>query len=227
MIHLFGFFSKLFYIILYKKKKFYVRLVKSLKDFMKIHDGENIIVCGCGTSLEKLRNCHEEFITIGVNDVPAMFDPTYLLVTDHPGRFYGHRKELVQKSKAKHLFTCVKGWRHQSIVHFELGYRELRSLESNTKIDHFLNSPYVAVGLAYKMGAKNIGLIGVDFTNGHFYNSNDGSHPLIKANYLRRLNSSYQIMANELSKKGTSLYNLSEISKIEIPKISLEKFKEL
>jgi hypothetical protein len=34
-------------------------------------------------------------------------------------------------------------------------------------------------------------------------------------------------MANELSKKGTALYNLSEISKIEIPKISLEKFKEL
>ena len=77
------------------------------------------------------------------------------------------------------------------------------------------------------MGAKHIGLLGVDFTNGHFYNQEDGSHPLIKANYLRRLNSAYQVMVNELAKRGTSLYNLSEISKIEIPKISLEKFKEL
>lgn len=221
------FFSKLFYIILYKKKKFYVGLVKNLKDFMKIHDGEKIIVCGCGTSLEKLRNSYSDYITIGVNDVSAMFDPTYLLVTDHPGRFYGHRKDLVQNSKAKYLFTCTKGWRHPNLVHFELGSKELKSLDSDTKIDHFLNSPYVAVSLAYKMGAKHIGLLGVDFTNGHFYNINDGSHPLIKANYLRRLNSAYQTMVSELAKRGTALYNLSEISKIEIPKMSLEKFKEL
>lgn len=202
-------------------------LIKSLKDFMNIHPGEKIIVCGCGVSLEKLRNSYQEYITIGVNDVPAMFDPTYLLVTDHPGRFYGSRKELVQKSSARFLFTCVKGWRHPNMVHFDLGSKELRNLESNSKIDHFLNSPYVAIGLAYKMGAKNIGLIGVDFTNGHFYNRTDGSHPLIKANYLRRLNSAYQVMVAELAKRGTSLYNLSETSRIEIPKISLEKFKEL
>lgn len=202
-------------------------LVKNLKDFMKIHDGEKIIVCGCGTSLEKIKHCHQDFITIGVNDVSAMFDPTYLLVTDHPGRFYGSRKDLVQNSKAKHLFTCVKGWRHPSLVHFELGSKELRNLDSKSKIDHFLNSPYVAVGLAYKMGAKNIGLIGVDFTNGHFYNTKDGSHPLIKANYLRRLNSAYQMMVAELSKRGSFLYNLSETSLIEIPRLSLQKFKEL
>ena len=202
-------------------------LVKSVKEFIKIHDGEKIIVCGCGTSLEKLKNSYDKYITIGVNDVPAMFDPTYLLVTDHPGRFYGRRKELIQESKTKFLFTCVKGWRHPRLVHFELGSKELRSLDSNSKIDHFLNSPYVAVGLAYKMGAKHIGLIGVDFTEGHFYNHRDGSHPLIKANYLRRLNSAYQVMVTELAKRGTSLYNLSEISKLEIPKISLEKFDEI
>jgi hypothetical protein len=202
-------------------------LVKNLKEFMKIHDGEKIIVCGCGTSLEQIRGQHEDYITIGVNDVPAMFDPTYLLITDHPGRFYGPRKELIQKSKARYLFTCTSGWRHSNLVHFDLGTKELRNLDSNSKIDHFLNSPYVAVSLAYKMGAKNIGLLGVDFTDGHFYNQEDGMHPLIKANYLKRLNSAYQVMVTELAKRGTSLYNLSDISKIEIPKISLEKFKEL
>ena len=71
-------------------------LVKSVKEFVKIHDGEKIIVCGCGTSLEKLKNSYDKYITIGVNDVPAMFDPTYLLVTDHPGSFYDRRKELIQ-----------------------------------------------------------------------------------------------------------------------------------
>lgn len=202
-------------------------LVKTLKEFMNIHPGSKIVVCGCGVSLEKLRDCYQDYITIGVNDVPAMFDPTYLLVTDHPQRFYGNRKDLVQGSKAKYLFTCVKGWRHPNLVHFDLGNRDLKNLSSDSKIDHFLNSPYVAVSLAYKMGAKHIGLIGVDFTEGHFYNRNDGSHPLVKANYLRRLNSAYQVIAKELQKKDTFLYNLSETSLIEIPKISLEKFNEL
>jgi hypothetical protein len=204
-----------------------VGLVKNLKEFMNIHKDKKILVCGCGMSLEKIRSCHQDYITIGVNDVPAMFDPTYLLVTDHPQRFYGDRKELVQNSKAKFLFTCVKGWRHPNLVYFELGSRELKNLDNDSTIDHFLNSPYVAVSLAYKMGAKHIGLIGVDFTDGHFYNKSDGSHPLVKANYLRRLNSAYQVMARELEKRGTSLYNLSEESKIEIPKLSLEKFNQL
>lgn len=203
-------------------------LPKTLKEFHGIHQGEKIVVCGCGTSLSDFEKHHQDFITIGVNDVSALFHPTYLVVTDHAGRFNGNeRKNRVMQSQAKHLFTCAKGWRHKSLVHFDLGSRSLNNLDDPTRLDHYLNSPYVAVNLAYKLGAKHIGLIGVDFTDGHFYNPKDGKHPLIKSNYLDRLNSAYQSLAHELNKRGTSLVNLSDISKIQIKKMSIEAFKAL
>lgn len=202
-------------------------LPKSLVDFMGIHKGEKIIVCGCGTSLPDILPHKDEFITIGVNDVPALFDPTYLLVTDHPNRFFGKRRDIVQKSDSRYLFACTSGWRHPRLVKFDLGTKELKSLDSSKVIDHFLNSPYVAANLAYKMGAKHIGIIGVDFTDGHFYNPNDGPHPISPQPHLNRVNTSYQILLEALKTRGVTLHSLSQISRLELPKITIEQFKEL
>ena len=204
------------------------KLVKKLNEFIGIHTGNNIIVCGCGTSLLDLKEIHNKYITIGVNDVPRLFDPTYLLVTDHQGRFgTEERKKLINNSKAKYLFTATKGWRHQNIVYFELGSKSLRNLDDKNKIDHFVNSPYVAVNLAYKFGAKNIGIIGVDFTNGHFYNVKDGPHPIVRLNALRGVNEAYQKLSIELKKRGVGLYNLSQHSNLKINKITLTEFDNL
>jgi hypothetical protein len=202
-------------------------LVKSLSDFMGVHRDEKIIVCGCGTSLPDILPYKDEFITIGVNDVPELFNPTYLLVTDSPNRFNLKRQRIVNNSKSRGLFTCVKGWSHPRQVHFELGKKSLVNLDSPTTIDHFLNSPYVAANLAYKMGAKHIGLLGVDFTDGHFYNTRDGLHPLSTSIYLDKVNSSYQTLRITLADRGVTLYNLSQISRVEIPKITIEEFKQL
>lgn len=202
-------------------------LVKSLSDFIGIHKGSKIVVCGCGTSLSLFKEHSHKWITIGVNDVPAMFDPTYLLVADHHNRFWGKRKELVMQAKCKNLFVCTKGWRHPGLVHFELGGTGALYLDHTKKIDHFLNSPYLAVGLAYKMGATNIGLIGVDFTEGHFYNSQDGFHPIIKTNSLSKVDSAYSLLKSELLKRGTSLFNLSQTSRLTLPKITIEEFEKL
>jgi hypothetical protein len=202
-------------------------LLKRLSEVIGIHPDSKIIVCGCGQSLTTLKESYQDWITIGVNDVPALFEPTYLVVTDHPNRFYGKRKELINGSKAKYLFTCVNGWRHPNIVHFDLGSRELKNLNSSDKIDHFINSPYVATILAHKLGAKHIGLIGVDFTDGHFYNPSDGPHPVIKSNYLKKVNSAYNTLASALERRGTFVYNLSIQSRLEINKITLDEFKKL
>lgn len=193
---------------------------------MGIHKGGKIVVCGCGMSLLEFKN-PGAYTTIGVNDVPAQFSPTYLLVTDAPTRFSVKRQALVNSASSKYLFTCAGGWRHKNLVHFELGSKDLKNLDSNKKIDHFVNSPYVAVNLAYKMGAKHIGIIGVDFTDGHFYNPSDGPHPVIQVSYLRRVNSSYQNLATALSTRGIGLYNLSRHSRVEIPKITFEDFDKL
>ena len=202
-------------------------IAKKLREFIGIHPDSKIIVCGCGVSLLEFKEHHQDWITIGVNDVPALFDPTYLLVTDHPNRFYGKRRDLVNNTKAKNLFTCVNGWRHRNIVHFELGSKEIKSLNNPDRIDHFVNSPYAATILAYKLGATHIGIIGVDFTDGHFYNPKDGPHPVIKSNYLKKVNSAYQSLKLALEDRGTKLYNLSQNSKLELPKITLEEFKKL
>jgi len=202
-----------------------VALIKKLREFIGIHKGEKIVVCGCGTSLLEFKDSSSKYITIGVNDVPELFQPTYLLVTDPPARFESdRRRKLVNESTAKYLFTCAKSWRHKNIVHFDLGTKELKSLDSHDRIDHFVNSPYVAACLAYKLGAKHIGMVGVDFTDGHFYNPADGAHPVVRINYLRKVNTAFSTLRQELEKRGTSFYNLSSESKVEIPKITLEQF---
>jgi hypothetical protein len=202
-------------------------LVKQLKEFIGIHRGQKIVVCGCGISLLGFKDHHHKFITIGVNDVPALFDPTYSLVTDQPSRFLGKRRDLVNQSRAKHLFTCAKGWRHKNIVHFELGSRDIKHLDSHHKVDHFVNSPFVGVNLAYKLGASAIGIIGVDFTDGHFYNPNDGAHSIVKVKYFNAVNSSYQKLWEKLNNKGVPFYNLSQISRLDVPKITIENFEKL
>ena len=113
------------------------------------------------------------------------------------------------------------------MVNFELGSTDVKSLDTPNKIDHFINSPFVAVGLAYKLGAKNIGLIGVDFTDGHFYNPKDGAHPVMRINHLRKVNTAYNKLKVALASRGVSLYNLSPISNVELPKITLAEFSKL
>jgi len=203
-------------------------LVKRLNEFHNIHEGEKIIVCGCGMSLLDFKEHHSNYITIGVNDVPAAFDPTYLVITDHPVRFSKVRQDLVNNSKVKAMLTCVKGWRHERMVKFELGKKGISDLDNPDKVDHFLNSPYAAVNIAYKMGARNIGLIGVDFTEGHFYAPKDGKHSLSRLGYMRDVNAGYLMLRKALEKKGAKLYNLSQDSKVEhLEKITLNEFDEL
>lgn len=202
-------------------------MVKRLSEFAGIHKNSKIVVCGCGTSLLSFKPYHEKWITIGVNDVPALFEPTYLLVVDHPNRFLGKRKDLINKSNSKYLFTCAKGWRHPRMVNFELGSTDVKNLDHPNRLDHFIHSPYVAVGLAHKLGATKIGLIGVDFTNGHFYNETDGAHPVIQSNSLNRVNAMYHKLKDALISRGVALYNLSPISRVELPKITIEEFNSL
>jgi hypothetical protein len=202
-------------------------MTNTLSNFKNIHSGKSVIVCGCGVSLDIMKDHYKDTITIGVNDVPKLFMPTYLVVTDHPQRFAIPRRKLVMESTCKALFTCVKGWKNKNLVSFDLGSRKLANLDSDNKVDFCLNSPYVAAGIAYKMGFTKIGLIGVDFTANHFY-ARDGHHPLTQMKKIKQVNEGYGVLKNELQKRGVDFYNLSSKSNItSIPKIDIEKFKTL
>jgi hypothetical protein len=203
-------------------------LVKRLSEFKDIHLNQKIVVCGCGISLLEFKEHHQDFITIGVNDVPKLFTPTYLVVTDASIRFNDARKKMINESQSRYMFTCSQGWRHPRMVHFDLGRKGTYFLNDPNKVDHFLNSPYVAINIAYKLGARKIGMIGVDFTYGHFYAPKDGQHSLDRMNYTKDINRGYEILKEGLNENGCELYNLSQDSKIEsVPKITINNFKEL
>ena len=188
-----------------------------LRDVRDRHAGETIVVCGCGRSLAELED-PGRYVTIGVNDVGRLFDPTYLVVLNPRSQFKGDRFRYVETSRARALFTQLElGLRHPDVVRFRLGRRGGTSVEDDGTLPYTRNSPYVALCLAAYMGATRIGLIGVDFTDHHFF-ARTGRHPL--ARELRRIDREYARLGHALGERGIVVSNLSRESRLTaFPKI--------
>src|ERR1700674_647208 len=129
-------------------------LPNTLEGFRNFHHGDTIVVCGCGRSLAGFAD-HEQYITIGVNDVGRLFQPTYLVVLNPRTQFAGDRFDYVARSRAQALFTQLSlGIDHPHIVRFNLGEQNGVSLDTPNVLPYARNSPYVAICLAALMGAK-------------------------------------------------------------------------
>jgi hypothetical protein len=195
----------------------------SLADFRGIHDGDSIVVCGCGESLNEFAH-PERFITIGVNDVGRRFDPNYLVVVNPRTQFTGDRFHYVETSRAEYLFTQLDtlGICHPHIVKIRLGNYAGTDFSNREVLHYTQNSPYIALCLAAHMGAKRIGLIGVDFTNHHFFAAT-GCHPLVGS--LGRINTEYRRLGTALAGCGMEIVNLSPKSRLTaFPKQDLTVF---
>ena len=84
------------------------------------------------------------------------------------------------------------------------------------------NSPYVALCLAAYMGARRIGLIGVDFTANHFFAAT-GTHPL--TTQLPVIDEQYRRLGEALRTRGIEVFNVSPTSRLTaFLKISLDEF---
>ncbi len=190
------------------------------------HAGETIVVCGCGRSLADLPH-PERWLTIGVNDVGRLFDPTYLVVVNPRRQFRGDRFRHVAASRARAFFTQLDpgrdlGIAHPCIVRFRLGRRGGTELDDPDALPYARNSPYVAVCLAAFLGARRIGLIGVDFTDHHFFAAT-GAHPL--ARELAQIDREYGRLAPALGRRGVELVNLSPQSRLTaLPKVPAAVF---
>lgn len=199
--------------------------MKSFNSFYNSHIGQTIIVCGCGESLNEFVQ-PENFTTIGVNDVGRKFQPNYLVVVNPRNQFSGDRFSFVETSRAEYIFTQLDlGLKHRKVVKFELG--EFGGTDfSNPNVLHYTNnSPYIALNLAILMGAKRVGLIGVDFTDHHFF-AKTGRHPL--APQFEAINEQYKNLAKAAESFGVKIFNLSKISRLTaFPKISLGEFEKL
>lgn len=183
----------------------------ALRDFAGLHAGACVVVCGCGPSLLELPRPHE-LLTIGVNDVGRLFDPTYLVVLNPRQQFKGDRYAFVERSNAQVLFTQLElGAVRPPVVRFRLGQYGGVDAETDGALHYSQNSPYVAVRLAALMGARRIGLIGVDFTDDHFF-AITGRHSL--AGRLKEIDAQYGRLGAALRRGGVELINLSSTSRL-------------
>ena len=193
-----------------------------LASFKGRHEGQTALVCGCGPSLNELMQ-PERFTTIGVNDVGRLFDPTYLVVVNPRSQFKDDRFRYVEQSNAQTIFTQLDlGPLRAPVSRFRLGRYGGTDVPADDTLHYTQNSPYVAVCLAAHMGATRIGLIGVDFTDHHFF-APTGRHSL--AGRLRVIDAEYGRLGAALKQRGIELVNLSAASRLtSLPKLSLSGY---
>lgn len=198
---------------------------KTVSAFKDIHRGEDIVVCGCGGSLNDLAR-PERFVTIGVNDVGRRFHPNYLVVLDGRRKFSEERFKAIETSESDFLFTDQQlGIPHPDVVKVVLTRQNDPDWAGPHPLHYLARpwyTPYVAMTLAAYMGARRVGLIGVDFTDDHFFAAtgpySGARHLPLVEDHFRRLNAA-------LLAQGTKVLNLSAISRITaFPRISLEEF---
>ena len=189
-------------------------------DYRDRHPGATILVCGCGTSLALLER-PEHYLTIGVNDVGRRFTPDYLVVVNEPRQFDRGRYAYVERTQAQAVFTQLGQLvaPNSQVVRFRLGRRGGTDRADTESLHYSNNSPYVAVNLARHLGARRIGLIGVDFGDDHFFGAT-GRHPL--AGQLPQIDREYAALAEACRAEGVEVVNLSPTSRLQsLPRASL------
>jgi len=199
---------------------------EEFKKFVGLHREESFIVCGCGTSLNLYEN-FKNHITIGVNDASSKVYCKYLVVVNEPKNFKRGRWENVHQNTADYVFTHLPSLQQaeeNKKVIINLGSRNGVNLDNYGFIDYTNNSPYMAIIIAYQMGAKKIGLIGVDFTPHHFFGET-GVHTLNRD--LENIINQYSNLGKALTDRGIKIANLSPDSMIDWPKMTLSEFETI
>jgi hypothetical protein len=195
---------------------------RQLNEYRNLHLGETFIVCGCGPSLAQF-TAPQRFLTIGVNDVGRLFQPDYLVVLNPKHQFTGDRFRFVEETRATAVFSQLTlKLPHAPLVPVRLGRRGGTDDADPGTLHYTRNSPYMAVCLAMHMGAARIGLLGVDFTDHHFFGQT-GRHPLVGE--IRQIDAEYQRLVTECERRGIEFFNLSAESRLtSIPKLTQQQF---
>lgn len=191
---------------------------RSYKDFKNIHKGEKVIVLGCGKSASLVKEM-EPCLTIGVNDISRLVETDYLVVVNGRRDFTASRWPFVQNSVCKTIFSQLNIKKipirnRQNLVPIKLGKKSGTSLFTDS-VDFSTTSPYMAVIIAAYLGFTEIGMLGVDFTNDHFF-SKTGKHTLMKR--FNDIDQEFTALHLALVKNGVDFFNLSPTSILSMPK---------
>ena len=171
---------------------------------------------GNGNSVNKLPQDLTGYYTIGVNCIGAKLSPDILLIVDNMKGFTQEQLAIIKNTKAGYYFVREgMGWEfdRKKTIYWECGrLGEFDNLNlKNNKIDIGFDSPYIAILLAYKLGFRQIDIIGVDFTADHFYKK-DGIHKINKR--LNKILTFYDRLYTHLTFHGAIIHNLSIESRI-------------
>ena len=161
-----------------------------------------IHVIGKGESKEFFKN--DGNITIGVNDVNKWIKTDHIVVVD-PMDAYKEGHETFRNSNA--MFWSQNEDNRNYVKNFTLielarGRGVLDEFDSDRFV-YSITSPFVAVHLAYKLGAKNIVMWGVDFN----------THPCFDTDSLRnRALKDFGNLRKKLNERGVNFYVGHEMS---------------
>lgn len=153
------------------------------------HDGETIIVLGNGPSLKAFDFGRlDGFTTIGVNRIPEIFDPNYLVFLD--SETWQHNKQLIIDSKATGKYCPDTIETGGTCKQFKRYWPQILDPIIADDWDKGLFFGYTsimpAINLAYLMKASKVVLLGVDMhDDSHYYDESpkpilDGFKVIIK-----------------------------------------------
>lgn len=209
-------------------QKFTNRPIEDYKQFINLHKDDSFVVCACGSSLNDYTDFNNH-VTIGVNDAGTKVWCKYLVIVNEPKTFKWNRWPSVKMNNSDFVFTHLSDLpidnpEGRRIV-INLGKYEGLDLDNHGFIDYTTNSPYMAIIIAYQMGARKIALVGVDFTPNHFF-AETGDHVIMRE--IERVKEQYSNLGKSLISKGIKIANLSQTSLIETwPKMTLSQFETL
>lgn len=173
----------------------------------------SVVVCGCGPSIELLKPAYRDRFTIGCNDCDRWFPPDHLVVGDKLSCFPEERQAVIRASEAGTVWL-----RDESIGHSDermIKLREVRETITPEMLDgpwlSFVMTPFMAICLAYQLGATRIGLLGVDLLR-----------PSALRFHVEAISAKLGELRAALEARGVELVNLSPGSAItDLPRTSL------
>ena len=151
--------------------------------------------------------------SIGVNDSHKFGYPTDdLLVCNWPVKFPQYRLDIIKNSKPKQFWSNIDQWNtwFPRMVKIKLTswdghlYKERPYFFS-----HAHTSPFIAMSMAYKQGATDIILWGVDFINHSTYDQNN--------QHTRAEVKTYHNYVDALKKEGVNVWLGKSGSALNLP----------
>jgi hypothetical protein len=127
----------------------------------------DVVACG-----QSGKNWVQHDYSIGVNDSWKWGKPTdALLLCNAPFKFPDDRFQIIKNSTPKVFYSNKPSWSQWFPEWKQVTIKPWYGTVNPGQVYYSDTSPFIAISLAYTLGAKQIILWGVDFYNHHIFNS--------------------------------------------------------